>query len=697
MSDTLPPPPLSQGTGYGVVVGLGFFFAVVVIGVSRTLIRFAGIQETSEEFSVATRSLGKGLVASAAVSSWIWSVTLLSSCSTAYNYGAAGAFMYAAGNTTQIALFALLAVQIKRKAPTVHTHLELVKLRFPGIFPHLTFMFFALATNILVSAAVLLGASAAINAITGTNIYANIWLLSAAVVSYTVRGGLRSVVIADYLHTCIILIILFIFWLRTYTTLPEIGSPSKMYDLLQNLAVTGNGIKGNFQESLLTIKSPDAIKFGVLSWLEYTGVVFNDASFFQKGIAAKPSAAMPGYVIAALSWFPVPWALATTAGLVARALETTSPRFPTFPNKMTTAEISAGLTLPYAGQAILGNGGSAAVLLLMFMSSTSALSAQLVGVSTVLTFDVYNTYINKKATARQTLLVNHFGVVGFGIFASAFSSLLHGVGVDLSIIYNITGIFTCSALPQLLFIFSSAGFPNALHSWAVFPGIWIDFGAAVGVWLGTAYRTQGAVNITTLANVSVCLYGCIAAVSTGLILCTIASLINGEQFDWDTLKVKQADSYEGAKEVLEQEQDVKERRQLDSALKLGAIFSVTIFLVLFIIWPYSLYRDYIFTRSFFSGWSIVAFIWAVISFVNVGILPLYEGIPLFNLISSGIYNRLRGRPAPSSDSAEDPASTGASTPLGEKEGSASSPETEYTGPGSANKTVVSVGGSSFGH
>jgi urea-proton symporter len=87
----------------------------------------------------------------------------------------------AAGNTTQIALFALLAVQIKRKAPSVHTHLELVKLRFPGVAPHLTFMFFALATNILVSVAVLLGGSAAINAITGMNVYAAIWVSELAI------------------------------------------------------------------------------------------------------------------------------------------------------------------------------------------------------------------------------------------------------------------------------------------------------------------------------------------------------------------------------------------------------------------------------------------------------------------------------------------------------------------------------------
>lgn len=237
---------------------------------------------------------------------------------------------------------------------------------------------------------------------------------------------------------------------------------------------------------------------------------------------------------------------------------------------MTKAEVSAGLTLPYAAQAVLGQGGSAAVLLLMFMSCTSAISAQLVGVSTVLTFDVYKTYINKKATQAQSLTVNHFCVIGFGIFASAFCSLLNGVGVDLGIIYNITGIFTCSALPQLLFLFSSGGFPNRLPNWAVSVGPWIDFGAAIGVWIGTAHRTQGAINIDTLADVSVCLYGCVAAVGTGLILCTVASLLSKKPFDWESLKVKQAERYEGAEEIVQHAYQPQEKRQLDRALKIGA-------------------------------------------------------------------------------------------------------------------------------
>ena len=65
-----------------------------------------------------------------------------------------------------------------------------------------------------------------------------------------------------------------------------------------------------------------------------------------------------------------------------------------------------------------------------------------------------------------------------------------------------------------------------------------------------------------------------------------------------------------------------------------------------LIWPLSLYRDYIFPRSFFGGWVWVSFAWSVLAFVAVGLYPLYEGIPLLRLVGSGVLNRLRGRPSP---------------------------------------------------
>ena len=61
-------------------------------------------------------------------------------------------------------------------------------------------------------------------------------------------------------------------------------------------------------------------------------------------------------------------------GLAALALET-NPVFPTFPNRMDPADVSAGLVLPYAAVALLGKGGAVATLLIVFMAVTSAMSS----------------------------------------------------------------------------------------------------------------------------------------------------------------------------------------------------------------------------------------------------------------------------------------------------------------------------------
>lgn len=357
----------------------------------------------------------------------------LSSCSVAYSQGLAGALIYGAGNMSQVALFSLMAVRFKAKVPQLHTHLELLHRRY-GPAGHLSFLFFAVSTNILVVSSVLVGAAAAINSITDVNIYASLWLLPLAVAAYTLRTGLRGTILADYLHTVIIFIILFVLFIVTYSTGSQIGSASRMWQLLQEAAARNPS--ENYQGSYTTLKSRGAIQFGWLSFLEYTGVVFNDASFHQKGLAAGPSAVVPGYLIGSLSWFSIPWALATTAGLAALALETTSTSFPTFPRRMTASEVSAGLVLPYAANAVLGSGGSAAVLLLMFMSSTSAISAQLIAVSSIGGYDIFKTYIKKSASPDEILRVQRYVVVGFTIFMAAFGSLLHGVGVDLGLLYN---------------------------------------------------------------------------------------------------------------------------------------------------------------------------------------------------------------------------------------------------------------------
>jgi Na+/proline symporter len=121
-----------------------------------------------------------------------------------------------------------------------------------------------------------------------------------------------------------------------------------------------------------------------------------------------------------ISWFAIPFTCATTMGLAALALES-NPAFPTFPLRMSAADVSAGLVLPYAAVALLGSGGAVCTLLIVFMAVTSASSAELIAVSSIFTYDIYQTYFNPGASGKRLIYMSHAMVIGFGLFMASFS------------------------------------------------------------------------------------------------------------------------------------------------------------------------------------------------------------------------------------------------------------------------------------
>ncbi|KAH7418990.1 putative DUR3-urea permease [Cadophora sp. MPI-SDFR-AT-0126] len=619
MADSAPEIPLTQGAGYGVVIGLGALFAFGMIAISEIMKRRGNV-ENSEEFTVAKRSLGTGLTAAGVTSSWTWSTTLLSSATVAYTYGVAGSFFYAACNSTQIMVFSNLAIQTKRKAPNARTFLEIIRVRY-GTTAHFSFMFFSLASNILVVSSILIGGAAAIESLTGMSVYASLWLLPLSVSAYTIRGGLRATILTDYLHTAIILIIILTFWFKVYASGDQVGSPGKMWDLLIEAAKRNDYSAPTKDGSYLTIRSLGALKFAILSILEYTGVVFLDNSFHQKGIAADPAAAIPGYVLGGLAWYAMPFTLATTMGIVAVALENT-PSFPTFPRRMNAQEIGAGLALPYAAQTIAGKGGAGAVLVLMFMSCTSAISSVLIGTSTVLSYDVYKTYLRPNATDAQVLRAGHWCVAGFAMFMAAFATMLHGVKIDLGFIYNMTGIFTGSALPALVGTF----FSSRQGALAATSSIWLGFFAAVITWLTLAQRFSGEVTIASVGATDPCLYGCIAGIGAAAVVTISISIFQNANYTWESLGAIRLLDDEGNDRDVAYADPTYDPERLRKAAYVARGITVFLFLALFIIWPLSLYGTaYKFSRKFFTGWVIVSLLWAFFSFFSVTVYPIIEG------------------------------------------------------------------------
>lgn len=135
-------PPLPQGVGYGVVLGLGFFFALMMNVITWIQSKFSRYSPNSAaEFTAASRSLKTGLVVAGILSSCTylhysvtkpvligfvgtWSLTLLQSATQSYNMGISGGYWYAVGGTLQIAIFSVIASKVKMNANRATTFPE---------------------------------------------------------------------------------------------------------------------------------------------------------------------------------------------------------------------------------------------------------------------------------------------------------------------------------------------------------------------------------------------------------------------------------------------------------------------------------------------------------------------------------------------------------------------------------------------
>ena len=118
--------------------------------------KWLGTRKTFEWFYTAGRNVKTGLIAASLVSAWTWAATLLQSSTVAYQFGISGPFWYAAGASIQMVLFRILVIELKRKAPSSHTFPEIINARF-GVSAHKVFLFFALMTNTIVTAMLVLG------------------------------------------------------------------------------------------------------------------------------------------------------------------------------------------------------------------------------------------------------------------------------------------------------------------------------------------------------------------------------------------------------------------------------------------------------------------------------------------------------------------------------------------------------------
>merc|ERR1719199_1955765 len=574
--------PLPLGVGWVICVALGCFFAALVSAMVYAANRSVSDSEqtgnNSEVYTTAGRTISAGLTAADVVSKWTWAATLLQSSNVAYTYGVSGPFWYASGATIQILLFAILAIEIKLKCPAIHTMLEVVLARW-GTTAHMVFLFFGLLTNLIVTSMLILGGAGTVQALTDVPWAASSFLIPLGVVGYTAFGGLHGTYYASWTHTTIIYIALLIFIWTVYAASPELGSTAKVFENL-NIASVKNPVDGNDGNgSYITMRSGGGLMFGLMNIVGNFGTVFVDQSYWQGAIACRPNATYKGYLLGGMSWFAIPFSMATTLGLAGRALDL----------PITSTEAGGGLVPPAVATHLMGAGGSFLVALQLFLAVTSTANSEQLAVSSLFCYDVYKRYINPEATGSQLIFVSRCGIVFWGIISGVASIVLNALGISLGWMYMAMGILIGSAVAPTM-------------------------------------NPEGVVSVATLGGNWPLLIGNLFALISSPVLAYVISAAGGFQnYDWKQMK-KSTGAYlvEADRMARLNAHGEESIEQMTVQLRRTWILGGVLTIVLIVIWPLLSLPANPFTESYFTFWVALAFIWAHFAAVTTIIGPILE-------------------------------------------------------------------------
>lgn len=637
---------------------------------------------------------------------WTWSATLLTSSTFAYSYGVCSPMWYGAMGTFQILLFALIAIKIKANAPGAHTFPEIVLARH-GKVAHLTYLFNGLVTNMLVGACLVLGGSQVVSTLTGMNVYAACFLVPLVVAAYVIAGGLRSTFIADYAHTVILFIVIFVFGFSMYATNDLVGSPSKFYDLLQD-ASEAMPIPGNVNKSYLSFRSVDGLVFAIDLFASGFSTVWLDQAYWQRAIASKPETSVRAYILGGIAWYGIPFGFATAMGLGCAAL-TGNPRFPTYPDPLSTAENNAGLSSPATAITLLGQGGAVLMLVLLFMAVTSSTSAELIAVSSLLAFDVYKTYVRPDASSKTLVQVSHYGIVLYALVLAGFCCILNAVGLNLTWVLTILAIMVGGASIPIGMVLLW----KRMSTVATIASPWIALVCGLIAWFVTTWERSGEITVETSGNTTNAVAGNVTSLGIGFFTSVVLTFAFPRQYSSiDARHIERSNKIKGipmhssiavtptglatdspsvaglpptrlpspfSKEENSSDAEGKtksesgaqpksapapdlfvptgnevvdflETKQMEpmdpvevkrgERLAIGA--NLVFFFIAIILVPLTLFGTrYIYSKSFFTGWVVVSFIWVWASMTICVIYPVVESTGALKAISAGLWSDCR--------------------------------------------------------
>ena len=308
----------------------------------------------------------------------------------------------------------------------ITTDLEFYELRYSGkiagFLRGFRAIYLGVFFNVITMAGVCLAGAKIANILLGISQQETLIYSSIIVVIYSSLGGLKGVLITDFIQFIIAMV--GSVWATVYiVNLPEIGGLTNLLTH-ENVADKLN-ILPDFtnSEALITLF---VIPFAVQWWSTwYPGAEPGGGGYIaQRMLAAKDEKhatwATLFFNFAHYALRPWPWIIVGLASLIIfPSLESISATFPNLSAEMQGHDVAYAAMMTYLPAGLIG-----IVLTSLIAAFMSTISTQLNWGSSYIVNDFYGRFINQKASEKQKVLVGRISTVVLMILAALFSFVL---------------------------------------------------------------------------------------------------------------------------------------------------------------------------------------------------------------------------------------------------------------------------------
>ncbi|KAK0050544.1 urea-proton symporter DUR3-like isoform X1, partial [Biomphalaria pfeifferi] len=377
--------------GFG---GFSVLLALLYVAIRKHVFHDADNLDTTFD---AGGKVSTSLTAVTVASQLLWPGDLLQSATVAIKHGIAGSFWYTSCAVVNMILFPVLSVQFKTRAPGAKTFLQVIHARF-GFVAHVVFCFFALLMNFMVTICLLTASTALLQALVkdASGEYCVI-IMATLFGSYSFVGGLGSTFYVSYFNTVIIFICLLSFTVSIFYSGENVGS-FKAIDFIYEKVYCLVGPQNNEERSYITFWSEGAIIWAVQGFFATASITFCDQASWQSRIAAKPVQGVLGFFAATYIWFAIPSTIGTTLGLayLAKTADNNNTML------LDSGDVDQGLVTVFMAQSTMGLAGSYLVLTMLIMAVMSSGSGEVMAISSIVVYDIYQTHIRPFKKTRGT-------------------------------------------------------------------------------------------------------------------------------------------------------------------------------------------------------------------------------------------------------------------------------------------------------